>query len=252
MIEEPGKQSINFFQWLSFVALALGIGLGAVASIQLLADAVHAYAISQVDYAVIDRMPVIQIPSATPTSTPTVRPTATATPQPTSTPLPTATSTSTATPTPTPLPPVRIRIASIGLNSRVEPLLPQLFQDSGESASWIWPDPGYMVGHFALTGRPTEDRNIVLSGHNNWKGQVFRNLPSLELGDMIQLSTADEDYSYVVVEKVIIPYRRDPVKGEAELWKYLGPQPSERLTLFSCYPFISNADRIVVIAEPAE
>ena len=69
---------------------------------------------------------------------------------------------------------------------------------------------------------------------------------------MIQLSTADEEFSYVVVETKIIPYRSDPVKGEAELWTYLGPQPSERVTLFSCYPFYTNADRIVVIAEPAE
>lgn len=252
MIEQPDRQSNEFFKWLSFVALALGVGLGTVVSIQLLADAVHAHAISQIEYQVIERMPVLQIPSATPTATSTVMPTATATPQPTSTPLPTATPTSTATPTPTPLPPVRLRIASIGLNSRVVPLVPQLVQESDTSATWIWPDPGYEVGHLVLTGRPTENNNIVLTGHNNWKGEIFRSLPSLEAGDIIQLSTADDDYSYVVVETLIIPYRSDPVKGEAEIWKYLGPQPSERLTLFSCYPFISNADRIIVIAEPVE
>ena len=191
-------------------------------------------------------MPVIGVPVATATVTPTP------TPQPSATLLPTATATTTPTATTVPLPPIRLRIESIGLNSRVEPLNAQLIQQSDTSATWIWPDPGYTVGHYAVSGRPSENKNIVLTGHNNWKGQVFRNLPSLKVDDTIILSTADDDFYYAVVETVIIPYRSDPVKGEAELWKYLGVQAGERLTLTSCYPFYTNADRIVVIAEPID
>jgi len=244
------QQRTRLFHQLSLVALSCGIILGSVISVQILADAVHAYTTENVDHLLISGAPTVGVPVATATWTPSPTPPPTATPVPSATPSPTPTATATYTPTPTPLPPIRIQIESIGLNSRIETLYPRFIQLSETSATWQWPDPGYVVGHYASSGRPTENKNIVLTGHNNWKGQIFRRLPSLEVGDRIVLSTADDDHYYSVVEKVIIPYRSNPTLGEAELWEYLGPQENERLTLASCYPFISNADRIVVIAEP--
>ena len=218
--------------------------MGAVVSIQLLTDTIHAYATTQVDHLLIAGVPTIGIPIATATATHTP------TPQPSSTPLPTATATPTPTPTPTPLPPVRIQIPAIGVNSRIETLEATLSKDRETSKTWIWPDPGYMVGHYAFSGRPTEKRNIALAGHNNWKGEVFRYLHKLKVGDTITLSTVDNEYIYEVAETVIIPYRSNPTLGAETVWKYLGPQPGERLTLLSCYPYLTNADRIVVIAKP--
>lgn len=244
------SQRAQLFYRLSLLALSCGIILGSVVGVQVLADVVHAYTVENVEYLLIDEVPVVGVPMATATHTPSPTPPPTATPVPSATPSPTPTTTATYTPTPTPLPPIRIQIEAIGLNSRIEPLYPKFIQQSETQSTWQWPDPGYVVGHYASTGRPTENKNIVLSGHNNWKGEVFRRLPSLEAGDRIVLSTADKDYYYAVVEKIIIPYRINPTLGEAELWKYLGPQENERLTLASCYPYFSNADRIVVIAEP--
>jgi sortase A len=244
------SQRIQLFQRLSLLALSCGIILGSVVGVQILADVVHAYTVENVEYLLIKGVPTVGVPAATATQTPSPTPSPTATPIPSATPSPTPTATATYTPTPTPLPPIRIQIESIGLNSRIETISPQFTKQSDTVATWQWPDPGYVVGHYASSGRPTENKNIVLTGHNNWKGQIFRRLPSLEAGDRIVLSTADDDYYYSVVEKIIIPYRSNPTLGEAELWRYLGPQEGERLTLASCYPFISNADRIVVIAEP--
>lgn len=234
----------RLYQWLSLILLSCGAVLGAVVGLQLLAETVHGYAANQVDQLLIAGAPTIGIPLPTATAT------ATPTPRPSSTPLPTATATATPTPTPTPLPPIRLQIPAIGLNSRVKTLDAQITRQSETLETWNWPDPGFVVAHYAFSGRPTEQKNIVLAGHNNWKGEVFRYLANLKPGDTIRLSTADNDYEYVVTETVIIPYRRNPTEGAAKLWEYMGPQPGERLTLVSCYPYLTNADRIVVIAEP--
>jgi len=52
-----------------------------------------------------------------------------------------------------------------------------------------------------------------------------------------------------VTEKVIVPYRQDPVAGDAELARYMDTFDDERLTLISCFPFFTNADRVVVVAK---
>lgn len=250
----PSFDCIHLYRLLSVGLLTCGIVLGSVAGSRVLAAALHSYTTTQVDYLLIDIVPTIGVPmaTATETSTPTATatPTQTPTPPPSATPLPTATATATATPTPRPLLPIRLQIPAIGVNSRVETIEAEVTQISETHEIQHWPDPGYVVGHYAFSGRPTEGRNMVLVGHNNWKGQVFRNLPRLEPGDVITLSTADNAYRYRVTDTVIIPYRADPVLGAELLWGYLKQQEEERLTLYSCYPFATNADRIVVIAEP--
>lgn len=248
----PSAYQVRFYRWISIGLLTGGIVLGSVVTLNAVAGVVHSYAWAQVNYLAIDTLPTVDVPLATPTWTATPTATETPTPIPSATPMPTATPTATYTATPRPLPPIRLQIPAIGVNSRVQTLDAQVTVTGEKSETWLWPDPGYVVGHYSFSGRPTEGRNVVLTGHNNWKGSVFSELYRLHAGDRITLSTADTSYLYEVVDSVIIPYRANPVHGSAELWRYLSRQEEELLTIYSCYPFATNADRIVVTAKPVE
>lgn len=150
------------------------------------------------------------------------------------------------------LPPVRIAIPAIDINARINESPLETWTDDVGRARARWQDPGRAVGYLAGTALPGGDGNIVLTGHNNWMGEVFRRLPELHRGDEITLYTETGEHLYRVTERWIVPYRRDPARGEARLRSYTKNTSHEQLTLISCYPYLTNADRIVIIAEPMD
>lgn len=148
------------------------------------------------------------------------------------------------------LPPIRIVIAKIDVNARVQESEIETWSDAQGQIGLRWADPGRAVGHLSGTGMPGQYDNMVFTGHNNWLGEVFRRLPELKRGDEIIVYTDQAEHRYQVDERWIVPYRRDPERGQARLKGYVAQTEDERLTLISCYPYVTNADRIVVIARP--
>lgn len=147
---------------------------------------------------------------------------------------------------------VRLEIPAIALDSPVVETHPRIRMNDRGEKYWEWEVAEYAVGHQNLSGAPGEGENIVLAGHNNTKGQVFRALPQVSLGDEVVVHTTRGAFPYVVTERTIVPYRADPAKGDAVLQEYAGRTGDERLTLISCYPYVTNADRIVVVAKPLD
>lgn len=156
-----------------------------------------------------------------------------------------------ATPTPSPLPPFRLQIPALDMDWPVMPSKPVLADSSREEEIWEWGIIDSAVTYLPTSSRPGQGGNVILFGHNNTKGQVFRFLPDVHLGDTIIVHTPLGTYYYQVDEKLVVPYRADPAAGEALLTYYYGDFDGERLTLVSCYPYWTNADRILVIASPA-
>lgn len=109
---------------------------------------------------------------------PTVIP-PTATPLPTPTILPTPTATPTSTPPPLPQPPVRLAIPKIGVNSPIHPIGVEV-RGNPLNPVITWPKLRTGVAHDRDSSNPGEAGNILLFGHNNYAGQVFRRLSSLE------------------------------------------------------------------------
>ncbi len=183
-------------------------------------------------------------PSPRPTSvTPTVTPVA---PPGAQSPTPTLTATITAphtvTPTvtvalptapPTPIavpigvPPVRIRIPDIGVDH------PVVLGDDWETLK-------RGVGHRVGSANPGQRGNMVMSAHNDIYGEIFRNLPDVQLGDVIEVYTASQMFRYVVTQQRII----QPTEVSV-----MYPTSTPVLTLISCYPYGIDSHRIVVIAE---
>jgi sortase A len=98
------------------------------------------------------------------------------------------------------------------------------------------------VGHTPWSANPGEAGNCVMSAHNDIFGEIFRRLPEVELGDEVFVHTSTQTYRYVVKATRII----EPTQVEV-----MQPTRSPVLTLISCYPYLVDTKRVVVIAELA-
>lgn len=99
------------------------------------------------------------------------------------------------------------------------------------------------AGHFNGSRYPGEGSNVVIAGHRN---SVFKNLKKVSKGDIIILTTTYSKYVYKISEIKVV---------EGTDKSIVQPLNSEKLTLYTCYPFvyIGNApNRYVVISDLIE
>jgi len=131
---------------------------------------------------------------------------------------------------PTPLPmiqqAIRIQIPAIGVDAPV-------VQGDG------WEQLKKGVAQHIGTPNPGENGNIVLSGHNDVYGEVFRYLDRLNPGDKVILFTNQRQYTYVITGSQMV----EPTAVEV-----MAPTPDARVTLISCHPYLVDIHRIVVSA----
>lgn len=215
-------------------------------------------------------LPVIEADSAvalTATATPTTPPTETPTPAQipveasgsAADTLPTATPTDTPPPTDTPTPdpyppassvPSRVVAESIGLDSEVKVAGWHQETINGQSVS-VWDVVDYAAGWHKNSVLPGHVGNVVLSGHHNIAGQVFRYLVDLEPGDKVTLFADGIPYDYWVEDKFILKDKGEPEEIRKENARWIGAFNDKRLTMVTCWPFTNNTHRVVVIAKPA-
>ncbi|MEW6153093.1 MAG: class E sortase [Actinomycetota bacterium] len=95
-------------------------------------------------------------------------------------------------------------------------------------------------GHYPGTPMPGEPGNSAIAGHRTTYGAPFYRVDELEPGDPIFVTTAAGRFQYDVKEWIIV----DPEEG---VW-VLDDTPDDRLTLTTCHPRFSAAQRLIVIA----
>lgn len=130
-------------------------------------------------------------------------------------------------PTPSPAHATRIQISAIGVDAPV-------VQGDG------WEQLKKGVGQHIGTPNPGEKGNLVLSAHNDVFGEIFRDLDRLKPGDEVVVSTSQQAYVYVVKQTLIV----EPTQVEV-----MAATQDPIVTLISCYPYMVNNQRIVVVAE---
>ncbi len=130
-------------------------------------------------------------------------------------------------PTPAPGNAIRVRIPALDVDAPV-------VQGDG------WEQLKKGVGQHIGTPDPGETGNMVLSAHNDVYGEIFRRLDELSPGDEIIVSTRTRDYTYRVADTRIV----SPTSVEV-----MAPTREAVVTLISCYPYLVNTERIVVVAE---
>lgn len=186
--------------------------------------------------------------TATPEPTATLEPTATATPRPTMTPQPTA------TPRPTAAPqlaaPDHISAPTIGLDAKVVTVGWHEVLDGDGKSHTEWDVASYAAGWHKNSAKPGQVGNVVLSGHNNIEGEVFRNLEKFQVGDRITLYVGGRTFDYYVTDKFAVLDKDVPYEQRVQNARWIGQFADERLTLVSCWPPTNNTHRMFVIAKP--
>jgi sortase A len=115
-----------------------------------------------------------------------------------------------------------------------------------------WDVAEYAAGWHKNSAVPGELGNVVMSGHNNILGSVFRELDQLKRGDLMEVVAGGAEYTYEVDEVLILPEKHASAKQRKANVKYIQETPDDRLTLVSCWPRDDNTHRIVVIAKPVD
>ena len=129
-------------------------------------------------------------------------------------------------PTPGPEQARRIQIPAIGVNAPI-------VQGDG------WEQLKKGVGQHIGSVNPGETGNVVLAGHHDIFGEVFRYLDQLNPGDEIILHTNLRAYTYVITGWLIV----EPTQVE-----YMESSSDPTTTLISCYPYLVDKQRIIVQA----
>jgi sortase A len=129
-------------------------------------------------------------------------------------------------PTPGPEQAVRIQIPALGVDAPIV-----------QGDTWEQLKKG--VGQHLGSVNPGQRGNLVLSAHNDIFGEIFRDLDRLVPGDLVVVYTNQRSYTYIVVDTKIV----QPTAVEV-----MAPTPQATTTLISCYPYLKDNLRIVVIA----
>lgn len=97
-------------------------------------------------------------------------------------------------------------------------------------------------GHYPDTPLPGQQGNSGIAGHRTTYLHPFGALDDLETGDQIQVTTVQGAFTYTVYEKYVVTPDRSDV---------LLPDPNRPaiLTLTTCHPRFSAAQRLIVKAE---
>ena len=122
----------------------------------------------------------------------------------------------------------------------------------GEAAKAEWVVADYAAGFHRTSAYPGRPGNTVISGHNNIRGEVFRDLEKLVAGDEIIVYVAETAYAYQVAETYVLPDKWVSEEQKQENAKWIGYFPEERLTLVTCWPYEGNSHRVIVVARPVE
>jgi len=129
-------------------------------------------------------------------------------------------------PTPGPQQAVSIRIDALEVSAPIV---------QGDS----WEELKRGVGQHIGSANPGENGNLVLAGHNDIFGEVFRHLDQLKPGDEIVINSAERSFTYVVGNTLVV----SPTAVEV-----MAPTPTSTLTLISCYPYLVDNQRIIIQA----
>lgn len=148
-------------------------------------------------------------------------------------------------------PPTRIVIPSVKIDTPVVEVGWEARIVNGEEQGNVWQTADFAAGHHKFSAMPGYPGNLVISGHNNLQGAVFRNLYKTVPGDQIYVyTTAGQRYAYEVAESFVVPEEDATPEQRRDNTHWIRPTVDERLTLVTCFPPWSNTHRAIVLALP--
>jgi len=98
-------------------------------------------------------------------------------------------------------------------------------------------------GHYRGSSLPGQHGNVAIAGHRTTYGAPFNRLDELDVNDTILVSGRSGQVRYAVTEKRIVSPRSSRVVNDFG---------DDRLTLTTCNPKFSAAERLIVVAHPVD
>jgi LPXTG-site transpeptidase (sortase) family protein len=143
--------------------------------------------------------------------------------------------------------PVRLQIPAISLDI---PILAaterKVLYEGYVFDQWIPPkNAGGWQTDSALLGKKG---NTVINGHNNEYGEVFRYLENVEPGDIVNVYSADGEFTYIVTNRIILLEAGEKSRTRLDNAGWIGETNDERITLVTCWPYDDNTHRLVIVA----
>lgn len=146
--------------------------------------------------------------------------------------------------------PDRIVIPAIDLDAPVLPAHYWLVKENDQTFQEWLPPKQFAAGWQSNSATLGQVGNIVLSGHHNVYGEVFRHLVDLKEGDIIFVYSGGARVTYTITNKMILKEAGEPLSVRFENARWLLPSQDERLTLITCWPYVSNTHRLIIVARP--
>lgn len=148
--------------------------------------------------------------------------------------------------------PNRIVIPAIGLDAPMVDVGWKVV-DRGNRRLTEWETADNAAGRHINSAKPGEQGNVVLSGHHNTKGEVFRSISEgqLAVGDLIYLYDDQGKRVTYVVTEVTQPLLEVGASEAQRLAnaRYIQPTSDARVTLVTCWPYYTNTHRVIVVGE---
>src|SRR5206468_3613997 len=125
----------------------------------------------------------------------------------------------------------RLQIPMLNLDTTVADKGWQAVTQKDGAQSSVWDDVRNAAGWHKNSALPGAVGNMVLSGHNNIYGSVFRDLYRLKGGETIYIWKDRVRYAYVVDKVNVAPEKYAKAKQQAFNATYLQQTDDQRLTL---------------------
>lgn len=146
--------------------------------------------------------------------------------------------------------PDRIEISSISLDAPIIQAQYKIIRAGAQDFDqWLAPDKNAVGWHY-LSAKLGEVGNLVLNGHHNTLGEVFRHLVDLNVGDSIRVYSGHYYIEYRVTNKLILPEKNVELPIRLGNARWILPSQDERLTLVTCWPYETNTHRLIIAASP--
>jgi sortase A len=137
-------------------------------------------------------------------------------------------------------PVVRVAVPTPGPRSPTRLVIPRINVDVPVVEGVDWEQLKKGAGHLVGSANPGERGNCFIAGHNDIYGEIFRELEDLKVGDEIMAYAGQQVYRYIVRATRIV---------EPDDVSVMYPTSTPVLTLLTCYPYMVDSHRLVVIAE---
>jgi len=134
----------------------------------------------------------------------------------------------------------QLAIPTPGPRSATRLVIPSIHVDVPVVEGDDWEQLKKGAGHHIGSADPGERGNCFISGHNDVYGEIFRHLEDVKVGDEIIVYAGERSYRYFVRATRIV---------EPDDVSVMYPTSTSILTLLTCYPYMVDSHRLVVIAE---